>query len=84
MEVVQGSVERQPVAPIAIILASLAVLTLSVVGGVPLKTIAPVSCIVVIVAIAYRVALRWSSLIAFVIGWVQWNKRKELDRSARD
>jgi len=23
-------------------------------------------------------------LIAFVIGWVQWNKRKELDRSARD
>jgi hypothetical protein len=70
MEVVQGSVERQPVAPIAIILASLAVLTLSVVGGVPLKTIAPVSCIVVIVAIAYRVALRWSSLIAFVIGVV--------------
>jgi polysaccharide biosynthesis protein PslJ len=68
MEVIEGSSGPRPAVPIAIVLSSLAVLTLSVVGGLPVKVTAPAVCIVVAIAITYRVALRWSSLVAVVIG----------------
>jgi hypothetical protein len=68
MEVVHGTGERQPVVPIALLLSSLVILALSIVGGASVRTIAPVVCVVIVIAISYRVALRWSSLISLVIG----------------
>ena len=68
MEAVEGTRSGQPVVPVALVLSSLVLMTLSVVEGMPVRTIAPILCIVVLVSVTYRVALRWSSLIAFVIG----------------
>ena len=68
MEVFEGTGVRQPVFPIALILSSLALLTLGVIGGISVRTLAPVLCLVVLIAICYRVALQWSSLISLVMG----------------
>src|SRR5712691_2721147 len=68
MEVIEGTGGQRPGVPVAIVISSLLVLGLGVVGGLPVKTIAPVICIVVAIAVTHRVALRWSSLIALVIG----------------
>jgi len=67
MEVYEGTGVRQPVFPIALILSSLALLTFGVIGGMPVHTLAPVLCVVVLIAISYRVALQWNSLISLVI-----------------
>jgi hypothetical protein len=70
MEVIEGTGGSRPVVPIAIILAALAFLTLSVVGGLPVKVLAPVICVVVVLAATYRFALSWTSLVAFVIAMI--------------
>jgi O-antigen ligase len=67
VEVLEGTGVRQPVFPIALILSSLALLTFGVIGGISVRTLAPVLCLVVLVAISYRVALQWNSLISLVI-----------------
>lgn len=67
MEVFEGTGVRQPVFPIALILSSLALLTFGVIGGMSVRTLAPVLCLVVLIAITYRVALQWNSLISLVI-----------------
>jgi len=67
VEVFEGTGVRQPVFPIALILSSLALLTFGVIGGMSVRTLAPVLCLVVLIAITYRVALQWNSLISLVI-----------------
>src|SRR5262245_11768799 len=68
MELVQGTPASRPVVPIAILVASLGVLTTSVVTGAPVRVIAPIICLVVLIAAMYRVALSWTSLVSLVIG----------------
>src|SRR5947208_15639616 len=68
MDVVEATPRAQPVVPIALVLSALALLTLSVVEGVSVTTIAPVRFVVILIVVTYRVALRWTSLVAFVIG----------------
>ena len=67
MEVFEGTGVRQPVFPIALILSSLALLTFGVIGGMSVRTLAPVLCLVVLIAITYRVALQWNSLIGTTV-----------------
>jgi hypothetical protein len=68
MELVEGTGGSRPVVPITIILGSLAFLTLSIVAGLPVKVVAPIICLVILLAATYRVALSWTSLVSLVIG----------------
>ncbi|MEX0801334.1 MAG: hypothetical protein WD379_08965, partial [Dehalococcoidia bacterium] len=67
MRVIAGSAERGPAVSSAILLASLAILTFTVVADQPLRQVLPVVMIAVIAAVAYRKALQWHVLLVVMI-----------------
>jgi hypothetical protein len=67
MEVIEGTGGERPVVPIAIVLSSLAVLAFTAAAGLPVQIVAPIVLIVVALAVTYRVALSWRSLVGMVI-----------------
>jgi hypothetical protein len=66
MEVIEGRGERQ-VVPLAIVSSSLALLTFTVVAGLPVQVVAPLLCVVIAIAVTYRFALSWRSLVALIV-----------------
>jgi O-antigen ligase len=67
MEMIEGRSGDRPLVPIAIILSSLAILTMSVVDGASPRITAPTICLIVAAALSYRVALRWTTLTGLLV-----------------
>src|SRR5438309_8050889 len=67
MNLIAGSATGRPVIPVGIILTSLAVLTITVFTGAPVKIVAPIVFLVVAIAVLYKVALSWRALLTLVI-----------------
>ncbi|MDQ2913779.1 MAG: hypothetical protein M3T56_11045 [Chloroflexota bacterium] len=67
MKVVHGEDSRGPIASSTIVIGALAVLAFTVVGGNSVQTVAPITAVIVIAAIAYRTVLAWRSLLALII-----------------
>ena len=67
MELSERTLGTRPVVPIAIIIASLLLLVVTVVTGAPVKIVAPVICLVVLLAATYRFSLSWPALVGLVI-----------------
>lgn len=67
MKVVRGDERRGPIASSIIAIGALAVLAFTVVSGDAVQTVAPITAVIVIVAIAYRAILAWRSLLALII-----------------
>jgi hypothetical protein len=67
MRVLVGSAQRGPVLSSAVLLTALGILTVTVVGDLPLRQVAPVVAGVVLATVAYRWALQWHVLLAGII-----------------
>jgi polysaccharide biosynthesis protein PslJ len=67
LRVLAGGGERGPAISAAVVVASLAVLALTVVVGYPAAQVCPAVIAVVVAAVGYRELLRWPPLIAAMI-----------------
>jgi hypothetical protein len=67
LKVIAGSGERGPAISAGIVVAAITVLAMAVFTGLPVKNVAPAVCVVVGIAIGYRLALDWRSLLSLTI-----------------
>jgi hypothetical protein len=67
MRVIAGGAERGPVVSLAIVMASLMVLTFAVVTDFGLEDTAPVIVLLALAVAAHRTLLQWHALLAFLI-----------------
>jgi hypothetical protein len=67
MQAIAGSASGRPVVPVGIVVSSLVVLTVTVFTGLPVKIVAPVVCLVVAIAVLYKVVLSWRALLGLVL-----------------
>jgi polysaccharide biosynthesis protein PslJ len=67
MRVIAGSAERGPLVSSAVVLASLAMLSLVVVRGMPISGVAPLFLLIVAVAVWHRTLFQWQSLLYLLL-----------------
>ncbi len=79
MRVVQGEDRRGPIASTVIVLGAIAVLAFTTLGHRSVATVAPITAVTVIAAIAYKKILAWQTLLGLVIGVIMFIPIKRYD-----
>ncbi len=72
MRVLQGEDRRGPLVSTVIVLGALAVLAFTTLGHHSVETVAPITAVIVVAAIAYKKILAWQTLIALIIGVIMF------------
>jgi polysaccharide biosynthesis protein PslJ len=67
MRVVQGEDRRGPIASSVVVLGALAVLAFTTIGHQSVATVAPITAVVVVAAVAYKKILAWQTLIGLIL-----------------
>src|SRR5947208_6482048 len=67
LTLLRGAGDRGPIFSVGIVIGSLAVLALSVATTAPLKIVAPVTLLAVVLTTGYRRLLRWEALLTGLI-----------------